>query len=111
MQGFSKIAGPLTLLRTTNLTCLSPISQSLINAVDENKVDESGDVETNLSNLSTSRIFTRAGYLTSKDAKKGVDNPKKGGSNTKINVKTTRGSDFLIPDAKKTSNHLWHAFT
>ena len=91
------------MLRTSSLTGLSTILQ-LIDVADEDKVGESGDNGTNLSNPSTSTRSTRAGYLTSKGAKKGDGNTKKG-------VKAARGSDYLTLAAKKAFNSLRHAFT
>ena len=87
--------------------------QLLIEAEDEDEVDEgeSNSNETNLSNLSASKRSTKAGYLTSKDAKKGGDNLKRGGRNTKKSVKAARGSDYLILYATKAFIYLWHAFT
>ena len=43
------------------------------------------------------------GYLTSGDAKRD-------GGNTKKGVKAAKSSDYLTSDAKKTVNHLQHAF-
>ena len=83
---------------------LSTISQSLIDAADENKVDKSDGNETNLSNSSVLKKSTGAGYLTSKGAKRG-------NSNTKKSVKPARDSNYLIPDTKKAFNLLQHAFT
>ena len=104
IQGFSKIARPLTsMLKTLSLTGSSTISQS-IDVSDEDEVDESGGNGINLSNPSMSTRSTGADYLTSEDAKRG-------GGNTNKCVKSARGSDYPTPAAKKTFNHLVHAFT
>ena len=71
---------------------------------DADKVGESGGNGTNLSNPSASTRSIGAGYLTSEGAKRG-------GGNTKKGVKAARGSDYLIPVAKKAFDHIWHAFT
>ena len=84
------------MFRISSLTGSSTILQS-IDLADKNEVDESGGNETNLSNPSASTRFTKAGYLTSKGAKKG-------NSNIKKDVKTARSSDYLIPAAKKPLN-------
>ena len=94
IQGFSKIAGPLTsMLKFSSPTCLSTILQ-LIDMVDEDEIGESGGDGTNLSNPSASTKFTRAGYLIFAGAKRG-------GGNTKKSVKAAKDSDYLIPAAKK----------
>ena len=64
IQSFSKIAGPLnSIIRTLSPTGSSTILQSLINAANKDEVDgsESGDNETNLSNLFASKRSTAAG--------------------------------------------------
>ena len=73
------------MLKITNPTGSSTILQSSIDAADEDKVggDKNYDNKTNLSNPSTSKRSIKAGYLTSKSAKKGGNNPKRGGGNTK----------------------------
>ena len=73
---------------------------------DEDKVGDgqSNGNETNLSNLSMSKRSTGAGYLTSRGAKRGNGNTKKG-------VKAARGFDYLTSAAKKAFNYLQHAFT
>ena len=106
IQGLSKIAGLLTLmLKTIRLTNLSTILQLLIDMADKNEVGrgKSDGNETNLSNLSVSKRFTGASYLTS-------GGTKKGGGNTKKGVKATKSSNYLILDANKAYNHLQHAF-
>ena len=106
IQGFNKIAKPLTsILRTLSLTGSSTILQ-LIDTTDKDEFDdtESDGNETNLSNPSASKKSIGTGYLTSKGAKKG-------GGNTKKGVKAARGPDYLNPAAKNAFNHLWHAFT
>ena len=100
------MARPLTLiLKTTSLTGLSIILQLLINIVDEDKFGEgkSSSNKTNLSNLSALKNFIGAGYLTSKGAKRGNGNNKKG-------VKAARGSNYLISGTKNAFNLLRHAF-
>ena len=101
------------MLKTTSPISLSTILQLSIDAADKNEVDEgeSGGDETNLLNPSASKRSTRAGYLTSRKAKKGGNNTKKAGGNTKKGVEAARGSDYLTLDAKKAFNHLRHAFT
>ena len=99
------------MLRTTNSPGSSTILQSSIDAANENKVDESGSNETNLSNISALKKSTKAWYLTFRDTKKGGDNPKRGACNTKKGVKAAKGSNYLTPDAKKAFNYLWYAFT
>ena len=104
IQGFSKIAGPLTsILRTSSPIGLSTILQS-INMADEDEVCESNSNKTNLSNPSALTRSTGAGYLTSGGAKRG-------GDNTKKCVKVARRSDYLTLAAKKAFNHLRHAFS
>ena len=78
---------------------------------DKDEVSKSSSNETNLLNLSASKKSTRAGYLTSKDVKKGGNNPKKSGGNTKKGIKAAKRSNYLIPGAKKPFNLLRHAFT
>ena len=89
-----------------NLTGLSTILQLLTDTANKDKIDrgKSGANETNLSKLSMSKKSTGADHLTSKDAKKGGSNMPKG-------VKAAKGSNYLIPDAKKAFNHLRHTFT
>ena len=84
------------MLRSSSPTGLSTISQS-INVADEDKVSENGGNGTNLSNLSTLIRSTEMGYLTSGGIKKG-------GGNTKKDVKVARGSSYLTPAAKKAFN-------
>ena len=98
------------MLKTINPTSLSTILQLLIDTADEDKFLEKGGNETNLSNPSVSKRSTKAGYLTSKSAKKGGNNPKRGGCNTKNSVKAARGSNYLTLVAKKAFNHLWYTF-
>ena len=71
--------------KITSLILLSAISQSSINAIDDNKIGKgkSGGNETNLSNLSPSKKFTGASYLTFEGVKKGGDSSKKSDGNTK----------------------------
>ena len=85
-----------TLSFTGSLTILP-----LIDAADEDEVGGSkSDVnKTNLSNPSALKKFTRAGYLTFKDTKRG-------GGNTKKGVEVAKGSDYLISAIKKVFNHL-----
>ena len=71
---------------------------------DEDEVGKSGGNRTNLLNPSASMRSTEVSYLTSRSAKSGSNNTKKC-------VKAARGFDYLTPAAKKTFNHLWHAFT
>ena len=86
------------MLRISNHTRLLSILQSIDMAEkDEIGGSKSGGNKTNLSNLSPSKRSTRAGYLTSGGAKKGV--------------KAAKGSDYLTLAAKKAFNHLWHIFT
>ena len=94
------------MFRTTSLTGSSTILQSLIDRADEDEIGEnkSGCNKTNLSNLFTSKKSTRAGYLIFKSVKKG-------GCNIKKYVKDARGSNYLIPDAKKAFNVLRHMLT
>ena len=99
------------MLSTTNPISLSTISQLSMDAADEYKIGESGGNKTNLSNPSASKKSTKVSYLTSRGAKKGGNNLKRGGGNTEKNVKATRGFDYLTPDAKKAFNHLRHGFT
>ena len=73
---------------------------------DKDEVDDGESIgnETKLSNLSESKKFTEASYLTSEGAKRGNGNAKTG-------VKAARGSDYLIAAAKKAFNYLQYAFT
>ena len=104
IQGFSKIAKPLTLmLRILSFSRSSTILQSL-NVADKDEVDENSSNRSNLSNLSLSTRSTRAGYLSFGGAKRD-------GSSTKKGVKAARNSDYLISAAKKAFKHLRHAFT
>ena len=93
------------MLRTTDSTYSSTILQSLIDRVNENEICriENGGNKTNLSNLSTSKKFIGAGYLTSKGTKKS-------GSNTKKGVETIRDSNYLTLGTKKAFNLLQHLF-
>ena len=74
--------------------------------VSNNKIgrSESDDNKTNLSNPSASKKSIGAGYLISKDAKRGS-------GNTKKSVKAIRSSYYLTSSAKKTFNLLQYAFT
>ena len=99
------------MLKTTSLTCWSTISQSLIDATNDNEFGESGGNETNLSNPSVSKKSTKASYLNSKSARICGNNLKKGCSNNKKGVKAAIGYNYLIPNAKKVFNYLWHMFT
>ena len=94
------------MLRVTSPTGSSIVSQSLINIADEDKIDkgESGGNKTNLSKLSVLKKSTKTDYLISKSAKRG-------GSNTKKDVKAAKNFDYLIPGTKKIFNLLWHMFT
>ena len=74
-----------------------------IDVTDEDEPGESGSNETNLSNPSTSTRSTKAGYLTS-------GNAKRGGGNTKKDVKAAKRSDDLTSATKKIFHHLRHAF-
>ena len=106
MQGFNKIAKPLTLmLKTLSLTSSSTFLQS-INIADEDEIGggKNGSNETNLSNSSTLKRSTRSDYLTSEGIKKG-------GGNTKKGVKPARDPNYLNQAVKKAFNHLRHAFT
>ena len=91
------------MLRISSRTSSSTILQS-IDMADENEIDKSGGNETNLSNPFASTRSTEAGYLTSKGAKKG-------GGNTKKGVKAATDSDYLTPAAKRAFNHLRDTFT
>ena len=71
---------------------------------DEDEVDENSGNRRNLSNPSASTRSNGAGYLTSKGAKKG-------GGNTKKGVETAKSFDYLTSAAKKIFNYLQHAFT
>ena len=75
-----------------------------MDAISEDKYgrDEGSGNKTNLSNSFTSKKSFEAGYLTSKNAKKG-------GDNTKKNVKAIKNFNYLIPHAKKVFNFLQHA--
>ena len=75
-----------------------------INVANKDEFGDSGSNRTNLSNLSASTRSTGAGYITSRGAKRGVGNTKKG-------VKAAKDSDYLTTAAKKAFNHLRHAFT
>ena len=99
------------MLRITNPTASSTISQSFINTADEHIVGESDGDKTNLSSLSASKKSIKVGYLTSKGVKKGGNNPKKGSGNIKKGVKAIRDFNYLTLDTKKVFNHLWHIFT
>ena len=104
IQGFNKIARSLiSMLKTSSLIGSSTILQS-IDVGDKDEVGENGGDKINLSNLSALTRSTGAVYLNSGGAKRG-------GGNTKKGVKAARGSDYLIPAAKKAFNHLRHAFT
>ena len=87
------------MLKTSSFTGLLIILQS-IDAADKDKVGvgESIGNETNLSNSSLSKKYTRVGYLTSKGAKTGSGNTKKG-------VETAKVSDYLTPAIKKGFNY------
>ena len=101
------------MLRTTSFISLSAILKLLINAVDEDEVcgGESGSNKINLSNLSALKKSTKAGYLTSRSAKKGGNNPKKSGSNIKKDIKAPKSFNYLTPNTKKAFNHLQYMFT
>ena len=90
------------MLRTLSLIGLLTILQS-IDVADEDEFGESGDNKTNLLNPFALTRSTGAGYLTSVGAKKD-------GGNTKKSVEAARGSNYLIPAAKKIFNHLRHVF-
>ena len=100
------------MLRITIFIGSLTILQSSIDMAEKNEVGggESDGNETNLSNPSASKKSTKAEYLTSGGAKKGGNNPKMGGGNTKKGVEAARSSDYLTLDAKKAFNHLRHAF-
>ena len=78
----------------------------MIDTTDKNKVGRGKNSrnETNLSNPSSSKKSTGAGYLTYRGSKKS-------GGNTKKGVKAARDSDYLISDAKNAFNYLRHTFT
>ena len=99
------------MLSTRNLTGSSIILQLLIDAANKNEFGLSGGNKTNLSNPSALKRSIVAGYPTLGSGKKGGDNLKRGGSNTKKSIKTAKGSDYLTSDTKKAFNHLWHTFT
>ena len=112
IYGFNKISRSLTSkLRTTNFIGLSIISQLLIDAGNKDEVGKSGGNKTNLSNPSISKRSTGADYLIFKGIKKGGNNLKRGGGNTKNCIKAAKGFNYLILDPKKAFNHLQHAFT
>ena len=96
------------MLKTMSPTGSSIISQLLINTSNKNELGggKSGSNKTNLKNLSTSKKFIKAGYLTSEGAKKSVNNFKKGAGNTQKGIKAAKGSDNLTLNAKKNFNHL-----
>ena len=95
IQSFSKIVGPLTSMhQTANLTSSSIIFKLLIDTADEDKIGESDDNGTNLLNPSASKTSTRVGYSTSRGAKKGGNNPKRNGYNTKKDVKASKDSNY-----------------
>ena len=71
---------------------------------DEDECGESNSNRTNLLNPFASTKSTKAGYLTSGGAKRG-------GGNTKKDVKAAQNSDYLISAIKKAFNHLRHPFT
>ena len=105
IQGFYKIAKPLTsILRTSSLTTLSTILQS-IDVGDEDEVGwgESGIDDINLLNPLASKRSIEPDYLTFKGTKKSDDNTKKG-------VRAARNSDYLTLAAKKAFNNLYHTF-
>ena len=78
------------------------------NEVDRGKIISN---ETNLSNLSISKTFNKAGVLIFKGAKRGGVNLTNSNGNTKKGVKAARGFDYLTSGAKKAFNFLWHMFT
>ena len=92
------------MLKTTSPIDLLNILQSIINMVNKNKVG-GGKIgcKTNLSNPSVSKKSTKTCYLTSGGAKRG-------GGNTKKDVKAAKGSNYLTSDAKKVFNYLRHPF-
>ena len=96
------------MLRTISLTSLSTILQLSIDTANKNEIGggESGGNKTNLLNPFALKKSTGVGYLTSGGAKKGGDNPKRGGGNIQKGVKAARDSNYLISNAKKTFNHL-----
>ena len=85
---------------------------SSINAASNNEVGggKNGGNKTNLSNLSTFKKFTKAGYLIFEDAKKGGNNPNSGGSKIIKGVKAAKSFNYLILDIKKTFNLLQYMF-
>ena len=92
------------MLKTSSPTGSSTILQS-IDVADKNEIgdDKSGGDKINLSNLSASKKSNKVDYLTFEGAKRG-------GANTKKDVKAAEDSDYLNPGAKKAFNYLWHAF-
>ena len=78
----------------------------LIDTASDNKDGrgESQSNKTNLSNLFAFRKSIGAGYLTSKGAKRGNKNTKKG-------IAAVRGSNYLTSDIKKAFNFLHYVFT
>ena len=86
------------MLKTSSLTYSSTILQS-IDVADKDEISKSNGNGTNLSNPSMSMRSIKAGYLTSGGAKRG-------GGNTKKNVKAAKCSDYLTPAAKKAFNLL-----
>ena len=75
-----------------------------MDVADEDEFDKSDGNRTNLSNPPTLTRSTGAGYFT-------FGGIKRSGGNTKKGVKAAKGSDYVIPAAKKAFNHLRHAFT
>ena len=71
---------------------------------DKDEINESGGNGTNLSNPSASTRSTGTDDLTSRHAKRG-------GGNTKKGVKDVKNSDYPIPATKKAFNYLRHVFT
>ena len=99
IQGFSRIAVPLTSMLRMSLT---PTTQKLMNLVDEFDKGDRGENEARKTSASTKRL-TEADYLSSNHVSHAVSNIV---SNSAKNV-----SNYLTPDAKKAFDQLRQAFT
>ena len=87
--------------------------QSLIDAAGNNKVgrDKGGSNETNLSNLSAFKKYTKADYLIFKGAKKDGGNSNSGGNNTQNGVIAVKNSNYKTLGTKKVFSLLQHVIT
>ena len=79
------------MLRMINSIWLSGILLSFIDVAEEDEIGSSGS--DGIKFLITSKTFSRADYLNFKG------------------ILGAKGFGYLIPDAKKAFNQLWHAFT